>query len=75
MMIELDGSMGEGSPSEPRGQPYDRLNGVRIGAVVGAIVGGAAAAVIGAGFAFLILVGGAIGAFMGGWWASREGRD
>lgn len=59
----------------PGEQPYDRLNAVRIGALTGGVIGIIPAAVLGAGYAFLLLVGAAIGAYVGKRWADRAARS
>ena len=56
----------------PGEQPYDRLNGIRIGAIAGGIVGAIPAAILQGWFAMLIAIGAVAGAFLGGWWAQRE---
>ena len=50
----------------PRGrQPYDTFNGARVGAVAGALLGALATVLTTASLAWLILVGGAVGAVAG----------
>jgi hypothetical protein len=53
------------SPLRPGQQPYDPLNGLRVGGLAGGIVGGVATAVTSVDNAWLVvagaLVGGAIG--------------
>lgn len=46
-------------------QPYDALNGLRIGAVAGALLGAIVALLVGQAMVWLILVAGAIGGFLG----------
>ena len=46
-------------------QPYDTLNGLRIGAVAGALLGAIVALVVGSGMVWLIIALGAIGGFLG----------
>ncbi len=52
-----------GSKLPPGRQPYDPLNGLRVGALAGALLGAVVAAVTGAGW--LILVGAIVGAIAG----------
>jgi len=50
----------------PRGrQPYDVFNGARVGAIVGALAGGLVTALTSPSFAWLILLGAAIGVASG----------
>lgn len=46
-------------------QPYDALNGLRIGAIVGALLGAIVAMIFGSGMVWLILLLGAIGGYLG----------
>jgi uncharacterized membrane protein len=46
-------------------QPYDALNGLRIGAVAGALLGAIVALLFGSAMVWLILALGAIGGFLG----------
>jgi uncharacterized protein YcfJ len=46
-------------------QPYDALNGLRIGAVAGALLGAIVALVLGSAMVWLILAIGAIGGYLG----------
>ena len=59
----------------PGEQPYDRLNAVRIGALTGGVIGIVPAVILGAGYAFLLLVGAAIGAYAGKRWADHATRS
>lgn len=54
-------------------QPYDSLNGLRIGALVGGLVGAAVAAV--ARIPWLILAGAAVGGGVGFWFERRKIRS
>lgn len=49
-------------------QPYDPLNGLRVGALAGGLLGAIAAAIVGLGYAWLILVGAALGGAIGYWY-------
>jgi len=63
--------MGE-EPRYPAGvQPYDTMNGVRIGAIVGGIVGVGAAVLVGGAFAWLVIIGGGAGGAVGYVWERR----
>jgi len=53
----------------PGRQPYDRLNGLRVGALVGAILGAIAA--VPTGLLWLIVPGAAVGG-AAGWWYERR---
>jgi len=56
----------ENRPSFPPGhQPYDKLVGLRIGALVGGLIGGVGAYLLGGVFAWLILIGAIIGGVIG----------
>lgn len=56
----------ENRPSYPPGhQPYDKLVGLRIGALVGGALGGIGAFLLGGVFAWLILIGAIIGGIIG----------
>ncbi|MDH3752506.1 MAG: hypothetical protein OEU32_01440 [Acidimicrobiia bacterium] len=46
-------------------QPYDPLNGFRVGAFVGGLLGAVATVVIGIASAWLVFVGGALGGVIG----------
>ncbi len=57
----------------PGVQPYDALNAVRIGALVGGVVGIVVSALLGG--AFIVLIAGAALGALGGWgWHRRERR-
>jgi len=71
--VEWDtGLMSERPTYRPGEQPYDRLNGIRIGALAGGIAGAIPAAILQGWFAVLIAVGAVVGAVLGGRWAARE---
>ena len=59
-------------PRYPPGtQPYDVLNGARIGAVAGGVLGIVAAFFLGAAFVWLIIVGAVVGGGIGYLWERR----
>ncbi len=53
-------------------QPYDPLNGLRIGALAGGILGIAATALLSFSNIWLTLVGAVIGAVVGYWWEKQR---
>lgn len=57
--------MAKRSPLRPGRQPYDPLNGLRVGGLVGGVLGGIATAITSIGNVWLVvggvIVGGAIG--------------
>ncbi len=58
--------MEQPSPRYPEGrQPWDPINGVRVGGLVGALIGGGVAAILGAAAGWLIGGGAALGAAVG----------
>ena len=62
------------TPTYPPGvQPYDGLNAVRIGALVGGVVGIIVSALVGGAFVVL-LAGVGLGAVVGWGWHRREER-
>lgn len=63
-------------PSYPPGhQPYDALNGLRIGALAGGLLAVVPTALLGFGFAWLMIVGAVIGGAVGYLWERREMRS
>lgn len=64
--------MAEQPRYRPGEQPYDRMVGARIGAIVGGIVAIVPGFVVGGGFIFFIAIGALAGGYAGWWWASRE---
>ncbi len=54
-------------------QPYDALNGFRVGALAGAVVGVVLTFLLGIGAVWLILFGGAVGGVGGYIWEERRG--
>ncbi|MGI9528932.1 MAG: hypothetical protein ACR2NG_04415 [Acidimicrobiia bacterium] len=63
-----DGSQtsGDDRPSySPGKQPYDKLVGMRVGALAGGLIGGVGAFILGGVFAWLILVGAVVGGIIG----------
>lgn len=59
----------------PGVQPYDPLNGMRIGGLAGGVVGAIATAILGAAFGWLILAGAFVGGAAGYAWAKRSMDD
>jgi len=49
----------------PGSQPYDALNGLRVGALAGALAGAGVTAIVGTGAAWTVLVGAAMGGAVG----------
>ena len=49
----------------PGHQPYDGLNGLRVGTMARALLGAAAAAILGSAMLLLIVAGGAVGGAAG----------
>jgi hypothetical protein len=61
------------SGSLPHGrQPYDRLNGIRVGGFAGALLGGVATWLLGVGFVWLVLLLAALGGIVGYLWERRQ---
>ena len=58
-------SKDEQSTYPPGTQPYDTLNGLRIGALAGGLIGMIPTAIFGAAHAWLILLGVAVGGAIG----------
>jgi hypothetical protein len=58
----------------PGRQPYDPLNGLRVGALSGGLTGAVAAVVIGPVYAWLVLVGAVAGGAIGYWYERRSLR-
>jgi hypothetical protein len=52
-------------------QPYDPLNGLRVGALAGGVVGVLPAAILGPRAAWTMLIGAVIGGAVGFWWEKR----
>ena len=59
-------------PLPPGRQPYDPLNGARIGALAGGILGALGVALTGMGNAWLVIVGASAGAGIGYWTERRK---
>jgi uncharacterized protein YcfJ len=55
-------------------QPYDPLNGLRVGALSGGLMGAVATATTSAGYAWLVLVGAVAGGATGYWYERRRLR-
>lgn len=63
-------------PSYPPGhQPYDGLNGLRIGALAGGLLAVIPTAMLGFGFGWLIVVGAVVGSAVGYVWERRDLRS
>ena len=58
----------------PGRQPYDPLNGLRVGALSGGLMGAIATFATGAGYAWLVLVGAGVGGAVGYWFERRSLR-
>lgn len=77
--IERPGTLGPVPESDPRSlppgrQPYDPLNGLRVGALSGGLLGGIATAATSGGYIWLVLVGAVVGGAAGYWFESRRLR-
>ena len=60
---------------EPGEQPYDSLNSVRIGALVGGIVGAVVLVLIPAATFWVVVIGAAFGGAVGYWARRRTSRS
>ena len=57
----------------PGHQPYDRLNGIRVGGLAGALLGGLATWLFGVGFVWLVVALAAVGGAFGYLWERTRG--
>lgn len=64
----------ERTPLPPGAQPYDRLNGIRVGALLGGAIAIIPAALVG-GAAFWLLGGGIAGGISGYLWEKRTQNE